>query len=573
VNKVLTVVSAILVGYGPRKELSFYSSITSNSGDLVWVKVSNSVRLALVVKTSSARSLRMVIKNNPYKLGQVHSKVNINLGVLLLAHLRDFANFDGIFIGEFINLVLPRFSSRHKFPVGLCLEPVGSLLKQSNITYLSQPYEDRRASYLRIYNAEIKGTSGNLLIIVPNKETATDLASHFLKSGVTAVVLGYGKEIVQSISASGVIICHPSYVLLYIGRSRVCIVERHLSTYGSNILTSFNYKSYLLNLISVFGIKAYYGDVSPPIYLDKQVPVLPSSRIDVRYGDRKDLAKAVDSIIVQALSTPGNILLVTPNNELGRMLICNDCKTILSCNKCQFPLSLAVTRQKQRYYNCGRCSEKYPIKSRCSRCEGWNIKIHSEGKQTYLAKYSKTSSLYKKRIKIIAPEGIANIQDNFTTSILIQPDYLLGSRNYRSLEILITELLTIRSFTKEKMFLLSCLKDNTILNQIRDNKLGEVIDGDKALRKRFTYPPFGTIVKIVEQMRDPAKSMVREVLQLNSPHITYKDYLSHTTGKKGTTYTAIMKFDQNKWPDVHLLASVLNLGPSVNVEVNPSKLI
>lgn len=578
----LSIVSVVLIGRGARYEYSYFTRHNCRPGDLVVVGFGRSKRLGLVITSGEVKDRKMAIRSANFKLSSIEGLLGVGVSPDVLDFLVNFSIYSGLPLGEFLYLALPRFAVFATRKVGTLSIARHQTHPGPKLQYVSGVYEDRIIQYLGLINKH-KLEHHKTLIVVPSLGIAQSLKKH-LEGNIQGVkILGYGlksnnlgiSRLSADINNNKVYICPPSMALLLIGNVQLCIIERASATYGSNILPSYSYKQYLTQLCSFFGVELYLGDIAFDLSSSQYLPKIPN------LGDANKMEVALLPIGVGAMKytesilnkLESDILLVVPNRDLGRLIVCLDCKSIFSCKKCLFPLT-ATIKNKERMYSCARCSSRYAIDTRCYNCGSWNVKTKVEGKQSYQELIKNYCQSHKeKKVVIMTLEESSQLTTSHFNTILVQPEYVLGSHNYRSIELFVLRTLNLLSFTKNHFTIITSLGDNPTLQYLANGRWNEVLNNELELRRKFKYPPFEVIVKITEIFNSKKGPVINKHLRANFPNYTYSEYLSPTGNASVSIFTVLLKFDSLVWPDKQFISSVLSLGPNVNVEVNPNKIV
>jgi len=578
VNKVLLIVRVLIRGGIPDTPLDFYSSFPIERGGLVWVSIGSSTRVALVLETLPVRHARSRVRGSRFKLKSIKSTTGIVLADDVINILLNYSRHQALPLGKVLDLVLPRLNTKPKpYQITIKLEPRAEIASPND---LLGNYEHRKAKYIDYFKAYCKKNSERMIILSPNINVAKDLAAHFRVNELACEIRGYGssKEYLakasdnNNLNINKILIIHPSELLFNVSEATLMIVERAGAPYGSHKLLGYSYKSFTNYLIANTKLPIFYADTM--LTLERAQVSLSGMLPPIEYDlieKEQVIGKLTSSLVGQLNESQSSLLIVIPNSDLGHILVCKECRSLFSCTKCNFPLSLNEKKREGRFYNCGRCRTSYDKSTKCFTCDSWNIKVTSPGRKLLEREIRKVIANRQIALTFVTYNSLSSITKRYDNSIVFGSDYLIGGKYYRSRETLLYKLLSIRSLTDNQMILETKLKNCEFIDKISRGDYITIIEEELALRKHFGYPPYGVIVKLSMA----PSSIGIELLAFTREHLSDCEpiiYQAKTTASMDATQYVILKYREAMWPDIKLLEFLKKINSKVKLEVNPNHL-
>jgi primosomal protein N' (replication factor Y) len=268
--------------------------------------------------------------------------------------------------------------------------------------------------------------------------------------------------------------------------------------------------------------------LSMPDRVDNSTP--PQVKI-VNMNDEK--GKGGDGVfseyLIQALElvlkNKKQALLFLNRRGMASFIICNDCKKVSMCESCDSALVFHSTDNKLWCHHCGK---KYPTPTRCGVCGGLDFRFLGRGTErieTEIKKYFPDARIARMdRDTMTSAEAYQNIFEKYKAGeidILIGTQMIVHGWDISSVDlaavISIDESLLLPDYTsEEKVFeLLTQLAGRTgrsgargmmvlqthnpdlwVFDCIVKNDYLSFVKKELALREKFSYPPFGRVIKL-----------------------------------------------------------------------------
>ncbi|HRY82143.1 MAG TPA: primosomal protein N' [Candidatus Moranbacteria bacterium] len=320
------------------------------------------------------------------------------------------------------------------------------------------------------------------------------------------------------------------------------------------------------------------------------------------------ISKKLKSEIAYALKYNQQIILFINRQGMSSFSICEACKTVLRCPKCD----RALIYEKGGFYQCNHCNYKTDIFPKCKKCGGINFKNIGLGTQ----KVEKEILNFFPLAKILVADSANSKKKNFQEEIYSkfskgEADILIGTQMISkgwdlprvSLIGIIDadNLLSLPDFFAEEKAFQSIVQvsgranrpgakfpgvvviqtfqpENKIVQLSAENNFQNFFEKVVEERKALNLPPFGSIVKLVfqdynfqrvEKEVSDAFEKLESILgvKLSEPHIPLVPKIRGRFRKQ-----IIIKFPKNKIPE-KLEKELKKLGSGWIIDRDPISII
>lgn len=318
------------------------------------------------------------------------------------------------------------------------------------------------------------------------------------------------------------------------------------------------------------------------------------------------LSAELRALLEEAARKKESTVLLAARKGLSPITACADCGTLIRCPECETPLVLHKKRlgvEEQRVFVCHSCgflrTPEDNVHETCPQCGGWRLegigistdRIEDEVKKqfpniprfvldgdraTTRAQAKKIITQFQKTpgsVLIATPMALALI-DTIPHAAIVSVDSLFAIPDIRISERIFTLILALREKATSTLLIQTRADDTSIFTQALAGNLSQFIENELAMRKMFSYPPYGTIIKIT--LRGKREEVGSEIERL-------KDFLKNYSPVAPATMTKepknifrmhmILKLGADSWPDDELLAKLRALPPQFTVEANPDNLL
>ncbi|MDD5152702.1 MAG: hypothetical protein PHS95_01715 [Candidatus Pacebacteria bacterium] len=315
------------------------------------------------------------------------------------------------------------------------------------------------------------------------------------------------------------------------------------------------------------------------------------------------LSEKIREQIGQAVASGERIVLISARKGLAPLVACGDCGAILRCKNCENPLVLHKRDSNTRVFSCHACGlVRVPEASEhetCPECGGWRLEglgIGTERINEEVFKYfpkapcfifdgdrvtthteaKKLVTQFEKSeggILIGTPMAIPYLNTTEYASI-VSIDSLFSIPDFRMNERVFALILGLREKVTKTLLIQTRANDTTFFKQIALGDLASFTKSELAIRKSFSYPPYGTMIKIT--LRGRKNEIPFEMERLRNFLVEYAPLPPQTMSrepKKVFRMHTIIKLKENVWIDEKLLVKLRALPRQFTVEVNPSHLL
>lgn len=330
------------------------------------------------------------------------------------------------------------------------------------------------------------------------------------------------------------------------------------------------------------------------------------------------LGKELIELVNNALTRNEHVFLLAARKGLAPITTCGDCGTLVRCPECDTPLVIhkkesvrghvgADTAEhdfaKSQLFVCHSCGfMRVPednVHETCPACGGWKLqgvgigidRIDDEIKALFPraprfvldGNKAKTRTQAKKIIDqwektaggilIATPMALPLIQTVKNTAI-VSIDSLFAIPDIRMSERIFALLLALREKTTGTLLVQTRADDTKIFWQALEGDLMQFTENELSIRKTFSYPPYGTIIKIT--LRGKRTDIKDEMDRLKAFLESYAPIVSGAMAREPKNIFRmymILKLAEDNWPNNDLLAKLNVLPSQFTVEVNPDNLI
>lgn len=272
---------------------------------------------------------------------------------------------------------------------------------------------------------------------------------------------------------------------------------------------------------------------------------------------------------------------------------CNDCGTIVKCEKCNYPLVL-YEKEERNIYRCHMCNRVYDTNIRCHKCHGWKLSLYGialdrvrqaveeEFPDASIYTLSGTSKENKKTMEefeknrggvlITLSSGLSLIHTPVDAVSVISIDPLFAIPDIGVSENIARLLLFLRSKARAKFLIQVRSAEEDVLKYAISGDTEAFFEAELEDRAQFDLPPHVVFIKLRWSGRDAEN--IRAKITKDLAHYSPDIYSSfYRTKKGGRIYNALISLPPNKWPDETLRNRLSALPRSVGVNVNPESIL
>jgi len=544
----------------PRGDLTYFTNLNINVGNIVSVSIRNKETLALVTASEELKGEKSNVKKMNFNLKKVTKDKGSSVFLkefldAIFDTSKYFAQNKNSTIASLIpNIFIEEYDKIAKLQKGRTEGARSSTPKLKAEKLLFQyPLEDRISIYKTLVR-ESFARNKSIFMILPT-ETDIEKFTHQLSKGIEQFTfsmhgginakknLATYEKIINS-THPVLIICTPIFLSIPKKDIGTIILEHENSNayrminkvhidlrvfieiYASKINAKFIIADKILRYETI-GRKDI-GNFNSLYPLSFRIDF--SGKIEVLGKEKKDNKKFQifndESIkeIKSAIENKKKVFMFTLRKGLATMTLCKDCNEIVSCEKCKAPLVLYSSHQnKKRMFVCNRCEMNTEGDIACASCGSWNLlplgigtdtvfeeieKLFPKIKIFKLDKESaKTAGGAKKIIKEFSAEGGGAIlvgtemaffylKNKIPLSIVASFDSLWSIPNFKMGEKIIQIILSIIENTGDKLIIQTKNENDPAILAIKTGNLLSFVREELEDRRKLSYPPYKRFIKI-----------------------------------------------------------------------------
>ena len=577
----MKVVTVIPLQKGVFKEnLTYFSSKTVQTGDVVEINIRKKNALALVIGAEDLEEAKSDIK-----------RANFNLRKIIAVKERS------IFRSEYIDSILSAsnyFASKHSDTMSTLVPAIfkEEYDKTEKLTFqnLQQHQRDNLKSEKLLLQDTTEGRYGyyktlirssfaqkkSVFIILPTYADIENLKKQLKKGVDKFTFVLHSKESKKKLMESIKEILtseHPVLILgtapyLAINRKDIStiIVERENSiAYRTLSRPYLDLRIFAEIFASRIGAKFILADtlLRYETLVRKDTTFSSVHSVNFRYklrinfdvidantppeGKFKVLKDETLERITKALERKKNVFVFTLRKGLATETICRDCGNSVLCADCTSPLVLYKNKKgDKRIFMCNRCNKEKSPETLCSHCGSWNLyplgigvdTVVEELKKTFPNRkiykvdkeHTSTATKVKKEIEKFEKEKNGAIlvgtqlafpyfNEKIPLTVIASLDSLWSIPNFRITEKVLWIIFSMIENTKNVLMLQTKNLKEELLKAVKKENLSSYVKGQLKERANLEYPPYKRFIKIIHLGDQEDSEKARDFLKS-----FFKDY-------------------------------------------------
>lgn len=318
------------------------------------------------------------------------------------------------------------------------------------------------------------------------------------------------------------------------------------------------------------------------------------------------ISSKLKELLHEALEKKEHTVLLSARKGLAPITSCGDCGALIRCPECDTPL---VVHKKEtpaggtQIFVCHGCGymrvPENNVNETCPVCHGWRLQalgigtdlidkelaeLFPEAQRFVLdGDKAKTRTQAKKIIAqfekspggiLIATPMAIPLLGRVDNTAVISIDSLFAIPDIRMSERIFALVLALREKTTQTLLVQTRADDRTLLEQALEGNLVDFTENELSLRKAFSYPPYGTIIKIT--VRGKRTEVTTEMENLKNFFERYIPIIPGTMAREPKNIYRmhmILKLSEKDWPKDDLLAKLRALPMQFTIEINPDHLL
>lgn len=302
------------------------------------------------------------------------------------------------------------------------------------------------------------------------------------------------------------------------------------------------------------------------------------------------------SAVFEAVRESKHAFLFSLKKGLASSVVCHDCGHILKDG--DTPLALRE-RGGQRILINPLTNTVLDTRTRCPICDSWNFDSLGIGTDTVAQEAEKlfpkkeifqidgdTVKTDKKVREVIEKFYASNnailvgtelalpyLEKRLDVAAVISMDALLSLPSFRVYEKMLRLALAIGKLS-DNVFLQTREPSTPAIIAATSGDLAKFYESEKLMREKFSYPPFGTIVRLSRiPPKDDFESVAAPLLTMLADWSPLPRRI-----KRGKAFETVivMKLAKNEWNELfqnpHLSSILASLGPDWQIRINPEML-
>lgn len=524
----------------PRQSiLTYFSKDELSSGTLVEVLYGKNKIFGIVIKSESLKNVKEFIRTQDFQLRKINRVIEVGkVHTTFMENIQSWSAHNFIPSGKIISDIFPKWFWGEEFILPLT-DPLLPR-RESKIQYIETPFSDRITEYKKeILNHDTVWICvpnvfalKKVYAIIKNDDTLGLYTKMLFHSGITEE-----KQMTQykaiATHKKTIILSTPYYYGLFHDYGDATIFE---NTGDDGYMLG---QKYTYNILAVDQIIeshphtiVYGGDLLP-----LTITPTKTKRVTLQFtGYTKESTRFnelfvnehIEKQFLQDTVDKKKILLLSQYKDNTIKIVCNDCKTIVTCPTCKLAFR-TVTKNGMHYFHCNFCKKSYKSNVKCNTCQSWNL--------TALGINTKTIKEFVEKKYKQVPWNLLTIStitdserfspDDFNSVYVISLDGLMYNPHFNTEEKIVRTILKLQRLGT--LFVQTSFAFPNTLSMIKNVSITEWKKKTLATRKEYTYPPFGTVYNITAVTVRDTKYLESIKHELHLHQFTYIDTLYRIT--------------------------------------------
>lgn len=614
-----------------KETLSYFGRDSIELGSLVSIPLRKKTGLAIVVDKKDVREVKSEIRNSEYSLKKINKVESKNfLSKEFLEATRETSKWYAASTGAILENVTPK----HVLDNASKIHPLKTSRKESepHEPLVMQAEDEERFAHYKSFIRGQFAKQASVYFCLPNIEDVRQAQSS-LEKGIEQYTIAVHsgltkKEFLEVIQ----IIENERHPILIIGTAPYLSIERN--DLGSIVLDRENSRSYrtkkrpfidLRNFVKFLAkskkIPLLLGDTLLSVetmwhqkndsyveFSPLKMRILSPARdiiVDMKNKDEESkkfrvLSPELMALIDKTKEENENLFIFSVRKGLAPSTVCGDCGQLVTCTRCNAPVSLYSGKNKENFFLCNKCGLKSGASIRCSNCDSWKLNtlgIGIELVEEEIRKKFPDITIFRLDKEIIKTEkkarDIITKFENSPGSILLGTelalfylkkqienvavasiDSLFSVPDFRINEKIFYNLLLMRSLAQKVFLIQTRNKTEPVFEYATKGNLADFYKNEITDREDFDYPPFKIFIKISTEGKsgivEKVGENIKEFLKEYGPSL----YQAFSPSKRGNAIVHLLiRRDPKEWPDDGLITKLRELGPAVSIKVDPESLL
>lgn len=608
----MQIVSLLPIGkVVPQRELSYWSSKDQREGNIVKATARGKEIFGVVMRASPLADMKQEVKEAGFSYQKVSGEGRRVLSRPFLRAAFDIADWHATAAGSVIAALTPQtvLENASKLPdVPFDIEPKKAVAPK--IEQLVGSRAARLEAYKRL--PRDKSTLIAAPTVIEAERLAAELGAELLHAELPK------KKLLETWTR----IARSEQPLLVVGTPLVLsapctdvgtiVLERsHARRFAREERPYLDIRAAASMLAAAHGAKLVLGSSTPPIeetsatalaapatairLVDMQPP-----KTDGEKRERKKFQLFSDEAreyIGKALAAQKNVLLLTARKGLATQTVCDDCGQTYSCATCGAGLVLYEVHGK-RVFRCAFCGSEEPTLVKCRNCQSWRLRplgvglsgVATEIKKLFpdarvleadedaLRTQKKAAALVREfedshGAVLAGTEGVLPYLTRLVPlSVIVSIDSFLYMPEYSATERALALLADVRD-ASERLLVQTRAIAHPAIKAIAEGSFEGFVTNERALREKFSYPPFATLVRASVEGTGPRATLEAEKLKKALAAWKPQVFPGRALKRNYLRFHLLMRLPRDAWPDRRLVTLLRSLPPNIEVRVNPRSVL
>lgn len=263
-------------------------------------------------------------------------------------------------------------------------------------------------------------------------------------------------------------------------------------------------------------------------------------------GAFRILSEQAEVLIKETKEQSQLMFVFATRRGLAPSVVCGDCQTVVTCNRCSAPVVLHSSKQSEKtFFLCHHCGERRSSEEYCKKCESWKLgtvgiginlvaeKIKDKFPEVRIfildsdtAKTDKAARDIVQKFKftpgsiLIGTEmALSYLHEPVHNVLIASMDSLLALPDFRIHEKILYTITRMRSLTTQSIVLQTRSPEEKVFQHALKGNLIDFYREHIEERKQFTYPPFCSLIKItLTGKKDAVVKEMQDLQNLLHPH-------------------------------------------------------
>jgi primosomal protein N' len=636
--------------------LTYFTGQDVPVGAVVTVTIRSKPVQAIVTETREAEDMKTEIRNAPFEIKKLSNvKATAFFAPAFIEACSTLADYYATTVGAIMSSIVPDVILENANKIAPPLPAQTSMLDHAPVqheTYAVQGDETDRMSAWRSLIRQQFARKKSLVIYAPTIEDVRQIYG-LLEKGIEGYIyilhgsltkkkiLDTWKAIADN-SHSVVIVATPSFSVVPRGDIESVVLERengrgwmtmkspyldlrrvleavnraqrrsvHLSDTLLRVDTLFRLEEHEVTAGNPFKWRSISTASDQLVSMKHDPAALGQARPDIGPGSGSEedkrrfrvLSDELTDLIRTNQEESSSLFIMTSRRGLATLTVCDDCESIVSCDRCGTPLVLHASKQTGRnFYMCHACGERKTADIVCATCGGHRLSPLGIGaervKQEVKALFpdldvfqvdADTTTTEKQIAEAIARwrEKPGSVLVGTETAlhhiggsgsvdhvVVASLDSLFALPDFRIEERLMYTLLRLRAAASRSILVQTRRPNEKVFEYGLKGNLSDFYRAVVGERRKFDYPPFSLLVKItLEGKKDQIARQMGE-LQAHLLPNEIEVFPAFTATDRGTSLIhGLIKIQNRDWIGGELAGKLRALPQEVSIKINPESLL